>query len=91
VGGSPRSEAYPTPGLYHVGFKVGNSDDELREAIADLQSHGVEVVGSANHHVTHSVYILDPDNNEIELYIDVDDSWKNDKSKIIKRPEILNL
>jgi catechol-2,3-dioxygenase len=26
--------------------------------------------------VTHSLYILDPDGNEIELYIDTDVDWK---------------
>ena len=50
-----------------------------------------ELVGSANHHVTHSLYILDQDDNEIELYIDVDDSWKTDIKKIMKPAEKLSL
>ena len=58
-------------GLYHFGLKVGDSDDELRAALAQLQQHGVTVVGATDHTVTHSLYILDPDGNEIELYIDV--------------------
>ena len=29
------------------------------------------VVGTSDHTVTHSLYVLDPDGNEIELYIDV--------------------
>ena len=29
------------------------------------------VVGASDHTVTYSLYILDPDGNEIELYIDV--------------------
>ena len=29
------------------------------------------VVGMSDHGVTHSVYLLDPDGNEIEIYIDV--------------------
>jgi catechol 2,3-dioxygenase len=28
-------------------------------------------VGSSDHGYTHSLYILDPDGNELELYIDV--------------------
>ena len=58
-------------GLYHFGLKVGDSDDELREALATLQSHDVKVLGATDHTVTHSLYIADPDGNEIELYIDV--------------------
>ena len=58
-------------GLYHFGLKVGDTDDELRDALARLQEAGVTVVGASDHTVTHSLYILDPDGNEIELYIDV--------------------
>jgi catechol 2,3-dioxygenase len=58
-------------GLYHFGLKVGDSDDELREAIRRCQEAGVTIVGASDHTVTHSLYIADPDGNEIELYIDV--------------------
>ena len=58
-------------GLYHFGLKVGDSDDELRAALARLRETGVTVVGATDHTVTHSLYIADPDGNEIELYIDV--------------------
>ncbi len=58
-------------GLYHIGFKVGDSDEELREAIKSIGEAGVPVVGASDHTVTHSLYILDPDGNELELYIDV--------------------
>jgi catechol-2,3-dioxygenase len=69
-------QATPQPGgrhlgLYHFGLKIGDSDDELREAVVRLQEAGVPIVGASDHTVTHSVYILDPDGNEIELYIDV--------------------
>jgi catechol-2,3-dioxygenase len=57
--------------MYHFGLKVGDSDDELREAVAAVQASGTPIVGSADHTVTHSLYILDPDGNEIELYVDV--------------------
>ncbi len=58
-------------GLYHFGLKVGDSDDELREVIAHLASHGIPIAGASDHTVTHSLYITDPDGNEIELYVDV--------------------
>jgi catechol 2,3-dioxygenase len=71
-------------GLYHFGLKVGETDDELREAVARLEVAGVPIVGAGDHTVTHSVYILDPDGNEIELYIDVAGvDWKSDPSLLM--------
>lgn len=69
-------DAAPPPpgrrtGLYHIGLKIGDNDDELRAALAELQEKGVPIVGSTDHGVTHSLYILDPDGNELELYVDV--------------------
>lgn len=58
-------------GLYHLGFKIGDTDDELREALEDLRSQGVTIAGLSDHTVTHSAYVFDPDGNELELYIDV--------------------
>jgi catechol-2,3-dioxygenase len=58
-------------GLYHFGLKVGDSDDELRDAVTRVQEAGVPIVGMSDHTVSHSLYILDPDGNEIELYVDV--------------------
>jgi len=66
-------------GLYHFGLKVGDSDDELREALHTVEAAGATVVGTSDHAVTHSLYILDPDGNEIELYIDVPGvDWRAD-------------
>ena len=69
-------QAAPLPagrrvGMYHFGLKVGDSDDELRQALAELEAAGVNIVGSADHGMTHSLYLTDPDGNEIELYVDV--------------------
>jgi catechol-2,3-dioxygenase len=71
-------------GLYHFGLKVGDSDEELREAVVRLGEAGVTIVGASDHTVTHSLYILDPDGNEIELYIDVPGvDWKHDPGLIM--------
>ncbi|MGF7239392.1 MAG: VOC family protein [Frankia sp.] len=81
-------DATPQPagrhvGLYHFGLKIGDSDDELREAVATLQARGATVVGASDHTVTHSLYILDPDGNEIELYIDVPGvDWRSDPTLV---------
>ena len=82
-------DAAPLPrgrhlGLYHFGLKVGDTDEELRAALARLEEAGVPIVGSSDHTVTHSLYILDPDGNEIELYIDVAGvDWKSDPNLIM--------
>jgi catechol 2,3-dioxygenase len=72
-------DAKPIPagrrvGLYHFGLKVGDTDDDLRAALETVRAHGVTVVGASDHTVTHSLYLLDPDGNEIELYVDVPDA-----------------
>jgi catechol-2,3-dioxygenase len=94
VGGSKKtvdSNRVPQPGLYHIGFKIGNSTEELQKAKNELLSHGVTIVGAADHHVTHSLYILDPDNNEIELYVDVSDEWKINPHAILRKVKSLHL
>jgi catechol 2,3-dioxygenase len=70
-------------GMYHFGLKVGDSDDELREALQTLIDNDVNVVGMSDHTVTHSLYITDPDGHEIELFIDVPGvDWRNDPTLI---------
>ncbi|HET9443028.1 MAG TPA: VOC family protein [Acidimicrobiales bacterium] len=82
--------AAPVPGgrrvgMYHFGLKVGDTDDELRQVVAELEANGVRVRGSADHTVTHSLYIEDPDGNEIELYVDVlpAETWRSDPSAVL--------
>jgi catechol 2,3-dioxygenase len=70
-------------GLYHFGLNVGETDDDLRAALADLEAAGATIVGASDHTVTHSLYIEDPDGNEIELYVDVPGvDWRSDPSLI---------
>jgi catechol 2,3-dioxygenase len=70
-------------GLYHFGLKVGDSDQELREALDRLREAGTPVLGASDHTVTHSLYIADPDGNEIELYVDVPGvDWRADPALI---------
>ncbi len=79
-------------GMYHFGLKIGDSDDDLREALALLQARGVTLVGATDHVVTHSLYIVDPDGNEIELYVDVPGvDWRDDPSLIMSPPRPLHL
>lgn len=81
-------DAAPIPGgrrvgMYHFGLKVGDSDDELREALASVQESGTTILGASDHTVTHSLYIADPDGNEIELYVDVPGvDWRTDPTLV---------
>lgn len=89
-------DAAPIPagrrvGLYHVGLKVGDSDDELRAAFERLREAGVPLMGTADHGFTHSLYLADPDGNEIELYVDVPGVDWNDPDVMLSRPRSLNL
>jgi catechol-2,3-dioxygenase len=71
-------------GLYHFGLRVGDSDDDLRAMVARLQEADVTIVGASDHTVTHSLYVLDPDGNEVELYIDVPGvDWRSDPSLVM--------
>jgi catechol 2,3-dioxygenase len=90
IGGAVRRRGIE-PGLYHIGFKAADSPQELREVYAHLKKHHVTVVGTADHGITHSIYILDPDGNELELYADVSDAWKTDAKAILQRVRPLNL
>ncbi|MBI2185114.1 MAG: VOC family protein [Thaumarchaeota archaeon] len=90
-------DATPIPegrrlGLYHFGLKIGESDDELREAVSKLKAAGIEIVGMSDHTVTHSVYVRDPDGNEVELYIDVQPPiWKTHPETIVSPTRSLRL
>ena len=81
-------DAAPQPhgrhkGLYHVGLKIGDSDDDLREAAARLQELGVPILGASDHTISHSLYLRDPDGNDVELFVDVAGvDWKADPSLI---------
>lgn len=79
-------------GLYHFGLRIGTADEELRSALRELVDAGATVVGTADHGVTHSLYITDPDGNEIELYIDVQpEAWREDPQAILAPTRALRL
>jgi len=90
-------DARPIPsgrrvGMYHFGLKIGSTDDELREALQTLTEASANVIGSADHGVTHSLYISDPDGNEIELYIDVQpEAWREDPAAVLVPTRALRL
>ncbi|MBI2879382.1 MAG: VOC family protein [Candidatus Rokubacteria bacterium] len=75
---------HPRVGLYHVGVKVGDSLDELRAAYRELVEAGVRIVGASDHTVSQSLYVLDPDGHEVEVYVDADPSiWRDDPGAVL--------
>ena len=71
-------------GLYHIGIKVGDSLDELRSAKQELERIGIPIEGMSDHTVSQSLYLRDPEGNEVELYVDADESvWKNNPAAVL--------
>lgn len=91
VGGVPETRGTPKPGLYHIGFKIGDSPEDAKQVYRELQEKQIPIVGTGDHGVTHSIYILDPDGNELELYADVSDAWKSDPSAVMTPVKPLDL
>jgi catechol 2,3-dioxygenase len=90
-------EAPPPPqgdhlGLYHIGIKIGDSLDELRAAKHDLERANIAITGVSDHTVSQSLYLNDPDGNEIELYVDADPAiWKKDPKAVLTPTKPLRL
>lgn len=77
----------PSPlsvGLFHVAFKVGDTLDDLRACKSDLEQQGVQLIGMSDHGVSQSLYLADPDGNEIELFVDSDPTtWRDRVSEVM--------
>ena len=58
-------------GLAHVAFKVGSSLEEFGLARSFVDESGTPVLYEAHRGFSRSVHVLDPDGNEIELYVDI--------------------
>jgi catechol 2,3-dioxygenase-like lactoylglutathione lyase family enzyme len=58
-------------GLAHVAFKVGSSLEEFGLARRLLDESGTPVLYEAQRGFSRSLHVLDPDGNEIELYVDI--------------------
>ena len=68
-------------GLFHVALKIGDDLDTLRAAKAHLEACGVDIAMVADHRVSQSIYLSDPDGNQVELFVDDDPAiWREDPS-----------
>lgn len=68
VGDSAPSPVPTAVGLYHVAIQLADWD-AVKKAHGILAERGL-LKGTADHGVTRSLYTVDPDGNEIELYCD---------------------
>lgn len=62
----------PSPGstgLFHLAILYPKRSD-LADAYQRLQKTGIELDGAADHGVSEALYLHDPDQNGVELYID---------------------
>lgn len=84
AGDAPRPLSGRRLGLYHIGIKVGDSLEELRSAKIELERAGVAITGMSDHTVSQSLYLADPDGNEVELYVDADPAvWKMNPAAVL--------
>ena len=92
VGDAPGPPTGRHRGLYHIGIKIGDNLDELRAAKKDLERAGVAIDGMSDHTVSQSLYLRDPDGNEVELYVDADESvWKSNPAAVVSPIKPLQL
>lgn len=88
--------AKPAPsghtGLYHFAI-LYPTRKELAKAIKKLADANYPLDGSADHGVSEAIYLRDPDNNGVELYVDRPKAeWKKDfNGEIIMVTEPLDL
>ena len=63
--------------LYHVAWKVGDGLDALRSVRERLDRKGFRVDGAVDHRVSWSLYMRDPEGNQVELFADNPDvDWR---------------
>lgn len=92
VGEAPAPPTGWRRGLYHIGIKVGDSLDELRAAKQELEQAGVRIAGLSDHTVSQSLYLHDPDGNEVEVYVDADPAiWQANPAAVVSPIKPLTL
>jgi catechol 2,3-dioxygenase len=84
IGGDAGEAGATRPGLNHIGLKIGNSVNELRQMRDHLLGHGFNAVDYRDHVVCKSIHVRDPDGITIELYVDGDPTiWANNPHAMV--------
>lgn len=73
VGSVAPSPGKDATGLAHVAFKVGGSLQDFDLARGLVEASGIQVLYEAERGFSKSLHVLDPDGNEIELYVEITD------------------
>ncbi|MBP3953608.1 VOC family protein [Bacillus suaedae] len=69
---------FRSTGLYHFAIVVPTRQD-LALSLMNLVKSGYPLQGASDHQYSEAVYLADPDNNGIELYVDRDSAqWESD-------------
>jgi catechol 2,3-dioxygenase len=80
VGDAPGPPQGKRIGLYHTGWKVGDSLTTLAQVRQRVEQAGFSIDAMADHTISQSLYLKDPDGNEVELYVDnAEIDWRNDR------------
>lgn len=92
AGKGARPAPYGHTGMYHFAILYPHRK-ELAKVLRKLIAAGYPLEGSANHGVSEVVYLRDPDNNGVELYVDRPQAeWKkNAHGEIIMVSQPLDL
>jgi catechol 2,3-dioxygenase len=76
-GGEPPAPG--TTGLYHTAILYPTRAD-LADALRRVVAAGIPIDGAADHGVSEAIYLRDPDQNGVELYVDRPEAaWPQDE------------
>ncbi|GBC84120.1 Catechol-2,3-dioxygenase [bacterium HR11] len=89
-----RPDARPRPprttGLFHVAVRLPDRAD-LARLFVHLTNVGVVLEGGADHAVTESLYVRDPDGNGLEFYVDrPEDRWPRRGGSVLMTVDALD-
>ncbi len=67
----PDEQPVGSPGLAHTAIEIEGGLEQLQKLYALFRAHGVEIELTADHVLSKSFYVLDPDGNRLEFYADL--------------------
>jgi catechol-2,3-dioxygenase len=64
----PEGVATGSPGLSHTAMAIEGGPEELKELYRRVKATGAEIDMTADHGVSRSFYVFDPDGNRLEVF-----------------------
>ena len=64
----PKDQAIGSPGLAHTALEIKGGLDELSKLYQTIKMSGMKVEMTADHVITKSFYLQDPDGNRLEIF-----------------------